>query len=81
MLITQEQYNSLSFVGREIHEYWMKWKPEMYKEMYKAGTLWQILSEEDERLFEMGADMVSGPARLSPDQAMEIIREEYQGQS
>lgn len=75
MLITQEQYNSLTFVGREIHEYWMKWKPEMYKQMHKEGTLWETLKSEDERLFEMGANLVSVQG-MAPDMAMEVVRSE-----
>ena len=75
MLITQEQYNSLTFVGREIHEYWMKWKPEMYKQMHSEGTLWETLQREDERLFEMGANLVSVQG-MAPDMAMEVVRSE-----
>ena len=73
MLITKEQYSSLTFVGREIHEYWMKWKPEMYKEMHREGTLWETLKSEDERLFEMGANLVSVQG-MAPDMAMEVVR-------
>ena len=75
MLITEAQYNSLSPIGREIHEYWMKHKPKMYREMYNEGTLWEILSNEDKRLDEMMCDLIS-VNRLAEDQAREIVRAE-----
>ena len=75
MLITKEQYSSLSFIGKEMHDYWMKWKPEMYREMAAAGTLWEVLQSEDQRLYEMGADLVSVQG-MAPDMAMEVVRAE-----
>ena len=79
MLISKDQYNSLSFIGREMHDYWMKWKPEMYKEMAEAGTLWPTLQSEDNRLYEMGADLVSVQG-MAPDMAMEVVRAEIYGE-
>ena len=78
MLITKEQYNSLTPIGREIHEYWMKWQPEMYKEMAKEGTLWEVLQSEDSRLDEMIISLIH--SGLSVDQAMEIARAEIYGE-
>ena len=75
MLITQAQHSSLTPIGREIHEYWMKWKPEMYKEMHREGTLWETLSSEDKRLDDMMCAMVAEQG-LAVDMAMEIIRAE-----
>ena len=78
MLITEEQYSSLTPIGREIHEYWMKWKPKMYEEMHREGTLWEILSSEDNRLFEMICELMQNG--LAEDQAKEIARSEiYDG--
>jgi hypothetical protein len=74
MLITEAQYSSLTPIGREIHEYWMKFKPKMYKEMHSAGTLWETLSSEDKRLFEMICDLMQNG--LAEDQAKEIARAE-----
>ena len=79
MLITKEQYSSLSFIGKEMHDYWMKWKPEMYQEMAQAGTLWEVLQSEDNRLYEMGADLVSVQG-MAPDMAMEVLRSEIYGE-
>ena len=78
MLITKEKYSSLSFIGKEMHDYWMKWKPEMYQEMAAAGTLWEVLQSEDNRLYEMGANLVSVNG-MSPDMAMEVVRSEIYG--
>ena len=75
MLITEAQYSSLTPIGREIHEYWMKWKPQMYKEMHREGTLWETLSSEDKRLDDMMCAMVAEQG-LAVDMAMEIIRAE-----
>lgn len=74
MLITKEQYYSLSPMGVELHDYWMKWKPEMYREMAQAGTLWPTLQSEDNRLDEMVIDLIH--SGLAEDQAKEIARAE-----
>ena len=74
MLITKAQYGSLSPMGVELHDYWMKWKPEMYREMAAAGTLWPTLESEDNRLFEMVVDLMH--SGLAEDQAKEVARAE-----
>ena len=75
MLITEEQYNSLTPIGREIHKYWKDHKPQMYQEMHKEGTLWETLSSEDKRLDEMALQLITEQG-LAVDQAMEIVRAE-----
>ena len=79
MLITKQQYSSLSWIGVELHDYWMKLKPEMYQEMAVAGTLWPTLESEDNRLYEMGANLVSVQG-MSPDMAKEVVRAEIYGE-
>ena len=79
MLITKAQYSSLSWIGQEMHDYWMKWKPEMYQEMATAGTLWPTLESEDNRLYEMGANLVSVQG-MAPDMATEVVRAEIYGE-
>lgn len=74
MLITKEQYHSMSPMGVELHDYWMKWKPEMYQEMAAAGTLWPTLQSEDKRLDEMVIDLIH--SGLAVDQAKEVARAE-----
>ena len=74
MLITREQYHSMSPMGVELHDYWMKWKPEMYQEMAEAGTLWEVLQSEDRRLDEMVIDLIH--SGLAVDQAKEVARAE-----
>ena len=78
-LITKEQYNRLSFIGKEMHDYWMKWKPEMYQEMAEAGTLWEVLQSEDRRLDEMVIDLIH--SGLAEDQAKEVARAEIYDQT
>ena len=77
MLITKEQYHSMSPMGVELHDYWMKWKPEMYQEMAAAGTLWEVLQSEDRRLDEMVIDLIH--KGLAVDQAKEVARAEIYG--
>ena len=78
MLITRAQYGSLSPMGRELHDYWMKWKPEMYQEMKAQGTLWEVLQSEDRRLDEMVIDLIH--RGLAEDQAKEVARAEIYGE-
>ena len=75
MLITMDQYRSLNPIGKEIHDYWMKWKPKMYRELNEMGRLWAVLSSENNRLNEMMIELVV-EQRLAEDQAREIIRAE-----
>ena len=74
MLITKKQYSSLSPMGVELHRYWMNFKPEMYKELAEAGTLWEVLQSEDRRLDEMVIDLMH--SGLAEDQAKEVARAE-----
>ena len=74
-LITQQQYYSLTVIGKEIHDYWMNHKPKMYESMHKEGTLWETLKSEDERLFEMAWELVACQG-LRENEMMEIIRAE-----
>lgn len=78
MLITKQQYSSLSPMGVELHRYWMNFKPEMYQEMAAAGTLWEILQSEDRRLDEMVIDLIH--SGLSEDMAKEVARAEIYGE-
>lgn len=71
-LITPEQYDSLTVIGREIHKYWKQFKPEMYKEMHREGTLWEVLQSEDQRLYEMMCEMMQQGMR--EHEAMEVVR-------
>ena len=71
-LITMEQYESLTVIGKEIHKYWKEFKPQMYKEMYKEGTLWETLKSEDERLLDMACEMIQQGMR--ENEAMEVVR-------
>ena len=74
MRITKQQYSSLSPMGVELHRYWMNFKPQMYKEMAEAGTLWPTLQSEDRRLDEMVIDLIH--SGLAEDQAKEVARAE-----
>ena len=74
MLITKEQYSSLSPIGVELHRYWMNSKPKMYREMAEAGTLWLTLEIEDNRLFDMICEMMQNG--MSEDMAKEVARAE-----
>ena len=51
--ITTEQYYSLTPIGKELHDYWMNFKPKMYKELADSGKLWPLIKSEGDRLNEM----------------------------
>ncbi|MGN0651504.1 MAG: hypothetical protein ACI4KN_00755 [Gemmiger sp.] len=51
--LTAEQYNSLNPMALELHEYWRKYKPQMYKEMVQEGVLYDLVTREGDRLNEM----------------------------
>ena len=73
-LITAEQYDSLTVIGREIHRYWKQFKPKMYQEMHREGTLWEVLQSEDLRLHEMMCEMIQ--QGMTENEAMEVVRAE-----
>lgn len=73
MLITEDQYWSLTPMGRELHDYWMNHKTQMYQELHKSGTLWELLDSENHRLDEMVIDLMP---ELGIAGAMEVARAE-----
>ena len=68
------QYDLLSPIGKELHDYWMKFKPEMYRQMEKDGTLWEVLMSEDERLDDMVLSLIHNG--MTVEQALEVARAE-----
>ena len=70
--ITTEQYYSLTPIGKELHDYWMKFKPEMYEEMYQKKTLLPTLISDNARLHEMICELIQNG--MSVPQAMEVAR-------
>lgn len=68
------QYYLMSPIGKELHDYWMTYKPEMYSQMQKEGTLWEVLMSEDERLDNMVVDLIH--SGMSVDGALEVARAE-----
>ena len=74
----QQRRPSIGVMGRELHDYWKKWKPELYKELEQNGTLWPILQSEGYRLDEMIIDLMQ--QGLSEDMAKEIARAEIYGE-
>lgn len=78
MRIPEARYWSLSPIGKELHDYWMKFKPEMYREMALNGTLLETLEREDERLFDLILELMR--SGMAEDQAKEVARAEiYDG--
>ena len=69
-----EQYYHIGVMGRELHDYWQKWKPELYREMEKQGTLWTTLESEGMRLDDMIWEMMQNG--MSEDMAKEVARAE-----
>lgn len=54
--ITNDQYCSLNPMAKELHDYWMKFKPEMYNELANSGKLWSLLQTEGNRLDQIVID-------------------------
>ena len=54
--ITTEQYYSLNPMAKELHDYWMKFKPEMYNELANSGKLYQLILTEGNRLDQIVID-------------------------
>ena len=71
-----EEFWQIGPMGREILEYWEQEKPELVQEMTAAGTLWEYLEKEDERLYDLGLELMR--SGLSEDQMMEVLRAEFQ---
>lgn len=74
MAVKMTQYDLMSPIGRELHDYWKKFKPEMYRQMEKEGTLWEVLMSEDERLDDMVLSLIHNG--MTVEQALEVARAE-----
>ena len=69
-----EQYYHIGVMGRELHDYWMTQKPELYRELKAQGTLWTTLESEGMRLDDMIIDLMQ--SGMSEDMAKEVARAE-----
>ena len=69
-----DQYYHIGVMGRELHDYWMTQKPELYREMKAQGTLWTTLESEGMRLDDMIIDLMQNG--MSEDMAKEVARAE-----
>ena len=74
MAVKMTQYDLMSPIGRELHDYWKKFKPEMYRQMEKEGTLWEVLMSEDVRLDDMVLSLIH--IGMTVEQALEVARAE-----
>ena len=74
----QQQRPSIGVMGWELHDYWKKWMPELYKELEQSGQLWPILQSEGYRLDEMIIDLMQ--QGMSEDMAKEVARAEIYGE-
>lgn len=73
MLITKEQYSSLTPIGKELHDYWMNYKPKMYKELAQMGSLWELIEQKDRSLDDMICELIP---QIGIAGAMEMARAE-----
>lgn len=73
MRITKDQYWSLNPMARELHDYWMNFKPKMYKELADSGELLPLILREGERLDEMVIELTP---QLGLAGAKEVARAE-----
>ena len=77
MLITDEQYWSLNPMAKELHDYWMNFKPKMYNELADSGKLSSLIQSEGDRLNEMVIELTP---QIGIAGAKEIAREEIYGE-
>ena len=71
--ITQEDYMNLNSLAKELNDYWMNWKPEMYNSMSRQQLL-EILESEGDRLDEMVCDLIQSGMDVAG--ALEVARAE-----
>ena len=74
MALTQEQYNSLCYEGKELHDYWREWDKKLYNEAAKSGSLYELVSKTGERFQEEMLDLMQ--RGLNQSEAHEIVWEE-----
>ena len=71
--ITREDYLNLNSLAKELHDYWMKEKPELYNSLSREKLL-SLLEQEGDRLDEMVCDLIQNG--MSVDGALEVARAE-----
>ena len=74
MGLTHQQYMSLCAEAKDLHDYWRKWNPSLYREATKDGSLYRMVAtkgqemqDEIDRLMQQG---------LYLNEAREIVWEE-----
>ena len=73
MRITKDQYWSLNPMTKELHDYWMNFKPKMYKELADSKELLPLILREGERLNDMVIELTP---QLGLAGAKEVARAE-----
>lgn len=73
MRITKQEYARLNPMATELHDYWMNYKPEMYKRLADSGELLPLIQREGDRLNEM---VIENLQALGIAGAMELARAE-----
>ena len=73
MRITKAQYGSLNPMAKELHDYWMRFKPTMYNELADSKELLPLILREGERLNDMVIELTP---QLGLAGAKEVARAE-----
>ena len=73
MRITKEQYWNLNPMAKELHDYWMRFKPTMYNELADSKELLPLILREGERLNDMVIELTP---QLGLAGAKEVARAE-----
>lgn len=75
MALTRKQYLSLSAEGQELHDYWRKWNPKLYREAAQDGSLYNLcLTKGQEMQDEM--DELILRQKMQENEAREIVWQE-----
>lgn len=80
MLITQEEYDNLSPITKELHDYLLKWKPKKYNELAKENKLLPYLLDEGKKLDKLVEDQldylgIAGAKQLAREEIYEDLPE------
>ena len=74
MALTRKQYLSLSAEGQDLHDYWMKWNPELYRQAAAEGSLYSLcLNRGQEMQDEIDSLMQQG---MQLNEAREVVWED-----
>ena len=71
MQLTQEQFDSLCYEAKELHEYWREWNQNLYEEAAKDGSLYELVSTKGQEMQDEIDSLIQQGLRVN--EAREIV--------